>query len=215
LPNQHAPNAHAETHSPISKARGAEHEHGRERDPEHPDAEAHPEVGADVEGRVLVGVGVGTGSDGAERGQEAAHLSFRLLQNESLMHTLTEIEEAIRASWGLDTAEEDDDWTPDNRSRGQCDVTSLVVHDIFGGDILAAEVFRNGERVEAHMWNRLPGGMELDLTRDQFKNGEVIGEPSVRQRPARFDREHPRYHRYQAYLVLARRVRERLSGRRS
>jgi hypothetical protein len=131
------------------------------------------------------------------------------------MHTLTEIEEAIRASWGLDTAEEDDDWTPDNRSRGQCDVTSLVVHDIFGGDILAAEVFRNGERVEAHMWNRLPGGMELDLTRDQFKNGEVIGEPSVRQRPARFDREHPRYHRYQAYLVLARRVRERLSGRRS
>jgi hypothetical protein len=89
------------------------------------------------------------------------------------------------------------------------------VHDIFGGDILAAEVFRNGERVEAHMWNRLPGGMELDLTRDQFKNGEVIGEPSVRQRPARFAPEHPRYHRYRAYLVLAGRVQERLSGSRT
>ena len=60
------------------------------------------------------------------------------------------------------------------------------------------------------MWNRLPGGMEIDLTRDQFRNGEVIGEPSVRQRPARFDPDHPRYHRYEAYLILAGRVQERL-----
>jgi hypothetical protein len=91
-------------------------------------------------------------------------------------------------------------------------VTSLVVHDIFGGEILAADVLRNSERVEGHMWNRLPGGMELDLTRDQFKDGEVIGEPSVRERPSRFDTEHPRYHRYRAYLVLARRVQQRLSA---
>ena len=128
------------------------------------------------------------------------------------MRTLFEIEDAIRASWGPDTADEDDDWTPDNPSRGQCDVTSLVLHDIFGGELLVAEVFRNGERVEAHMWNRLPGGIEVDLTRDQFKNGEEIGEPSVRPRPAQLDPEHPRYHRYEAYLVLARRVQDRLSG---
>jgi hypothetical protein len=127
------------------------------------------------------------------------------------MHTLTEIEAAIRASWSLDTAEEDDGWTPDNPSRGQCDVTCLVVHDIFGGDILAANVFQDGERVEAHMWNRLPGGLELDLTREQFRNGELVGEPSVRQRPEQFEPEHPRYHRYEAYLVLAQRVRGRLA----
>lgn len=128
------------------------------------------------------------------------------------MHTLGEIESAIRASWGADTASEDNlPWTPDNPSRGQCDVTALVVHDIFGGDVLAAGVFLDGERVEAHMWNRLPGGMELDLTREQFRKGEVIGEPTVRQRPATFDPDHPRYHRYEAYLVLAERVRERLS----
>jgi hypothetical protein len=130
------------------------------------------------------------------------------------MHTLSEIEKAIRASWGLDTAEEDDGWTPENPSRGQCDITALLVHDIFGGEILAAGIFRLGERVESHMWNRLPGGMELDLTRDQFKNGELLGEPTVRTRPERFEPEHPRYHRYQAYLVLARRVHERLSGKR-
>jgi len=129
--------------------------------------------------------------------------------------TLSEIEAAIRASWSLDTAEEDDGWTPDNPSRGQCDVTSLVVHDIFGGELLAADVFRGGERVEAHMWNRLPGGLEVDLTREQFENGEVIGEPSVRQRPERFGPDHPRYHRYEAYLVLARRVQERLAATRA
>ncbi len=91
-------------------------------------------------------------------------------------------------------------------------MTSLVVHDIFGGEFLAAGVFRNGERVESHMWNRLPGGADVDLTRDQFAKGEVIGDPSVRERPSEFVREHPRYHRYEAYLVLARRVQERLTG---
>jgi hypothetical protein len=45
------------------------------------------------------------------------------------MHTLAEIEAAIRASWGRDTADKDDGWTPENPSRGQCDVTSLVVQD--------------------------------------------------------------------------------------
>jgi hypothetical protein len=128
------------------------------------------------------------------------------------VHTLAEIENAIRASWSLDTAEEDDGWTPDNPSRGQCDVTCLVVDDIFGGEILAADVFKDGERVEAHMWNRLPGGLELDLTRGQFRQGEVVGRPSVRHRPARFEPDHPRYHRYEAYLVLAERVRDRLAG---
>ena len=68
------------------------------------------------------------------------------------MHTLTEIEAAIRASWALDTADETNDWTPENPSCGQCDVTSLVVHDIFGGELLSAAVTRDGTRVEmAHV----------------------------------------------------------------
>lgn len=127
------------------------------------------------------------------------------------MQTLSEIEAAIRASWNLDTAEVDDGWTSDNPSRGQCDITSLIVHDIFGGELLAAEVFRNGRQVEWHMWNRLPGGLEVDLTRDQFRDGEVIGEATIRPRLAISSPEHPRYHRYEAYIVLERRVHERLS----
>ncbi len=124
--------------------------------------------------------------------------------------TLRQIEDAIRACWGPDTADPDDGWDPGNPSRGQCDVTALVVHDIFGGELLAADVFRDGVRVEGHMWNRLPGGIELDLTREQFVDGQVLGEPRSRPRPETFDPAHPRYHRYEAYLVLAERVRERL-----
>jgi hypothetical protein len=129
------------------------------------------------------------------------------------MHTLAQIEAAIRASWSLETADETNHWTPENPSCGQCDVTSLVLHDIVGGELLAAEVFLGGQRVEWHMWNRLQSGIEVDLTREQFKRGEMIGEPSVRPRlPEIASPEHPRYHRYQAYLVLAQRVQEQLSG---
>lgn len=126
------------------------------------------------------------------------------------MTTLVEIEDAIRASWGPDTVDPDDGWDPAHPARGQCDVTTLVVHDLFGGELLSADVYRDGERVDGHMWNRLPGGLELDLTREQFVDGQEIGEAVASARPARFDSEHPRHHRYKAYLVLAERVRKRL-----
>lgn len=127
------------------------------------------------------------------------------------MFTLAQLEAAIRDSWSLETADEDDGWTPDNPGRGQCDITTLVVHDLVGGDVLAADVFLDGKRIEAHMWNRLVTGLDVDLTRDQFRCGEVIGEPTVAHRtPAIADPAHPRYHRYEQYLVLSGRVRERL-----
>ena len=128
------------------------------------------------------------------------------------MFTLVQLEDAIRSSWSLDTADPENDWTPENPSCGQCDITSLVVDDLLGGELLGADVYLGGERVEGHMWNRLPTGTEVDLTREQFTRGQVIGEPIARQRtPAIADPSHPRYHRYEQYLVLAARVRERLS----
>src|SRR5919197_5108318 len=94
--------------------------------------------------------------------------------------TLAELEQAIRESWSLDTSDDPGEWSPANAGRGQCDITSLVVQDLLGGDLLAAEVYSDGERVEAHMWNRLASGIEVDLTRDQFRSGQVLGEPRVR-----------------------------------
>jgi hypothetical protein len=124
--------------------------------------------------------------------------------------TLAALESIIRESWGPDTVDPDDGWSEENPARGQCDVTALVVHDFLGGDLLGAEVYLAGGRIEGHMWNRLPSGIDVDLTREQFRHGEVIGEPLVRPRPEKWDPQHPRHHRYEAYLILAERVRARI-----
>ena len=54
--------------------------------------------------------------------------------------TLLEIQSAIRASWGSDTCDEHDQeqWTPEHPSTGQCAATAYVVHDLLGGRLLGA-----------------------------------------------------------------------------
>src|ERR687884_1191428 len=99
------------------------------------------------------------------------------------VYTLSQLEQAIRESWAPDTVDPDDGWSADNPARGHCDVTSLVVHDLVGGEVLSADVYLDGERIMAHMWNRLPSGIEVDLTREQFTKGEVLRRPRLIQRP--------------------------------
>jgi hypothetical protein len=120
--------------------------------------------------------------------------------------TLAELERAIRDSWGPETADPRE-WKPANPSSCQCAITMLVVNDYFGGELLSADVFRGGEPVDAHMWNRLPSGLEIDLTREQFRDGETIGPPRVRDRPTADPTEDPLYARYE---LLRERVRRRL-----
>jgi hypothetical protein len=38
-----------------------------------------------------------------------------------------------------------------------------------GGEILIADVLRDGVPVERQAWNRLESGVEIDLTREQFQ----------------------------------------------
>ena len=90
--------------------------------------------------------------------------------------TLEETEAAIRAAWGRDTSDDPEEWSEQNPARGQCAVTALLVRELFGGEILVANVLRDGRRVDRHAWNRLPSGLTLDLTREQFVNGERFGE---------------------------------------
>jgi hypothetical protein len=40
---------------------------------------------------------------------------------------------------------------------------------------------RDGAPAGIHYWNRLDSGLEIDLTRDQFRNGEQLGGPSTQQ----------------------------------
>ncbi|WP_034681040.1 YunG family protein [Caldalkalibacillus mannanilyticus] len=54
-------------------------------------------------------------------------------------------------------------WTKENPAKGQCGVTSLVVHDYLGGDILKTPV-KDGW----HYYNKTKDGEIIDLTQSQF-----------------------------------------------
>ena len=115
--------------------------------------------------------------------------------------TLTEIEAALRASWDDRTCDPVDlPWSGDNPSKGQCGVTALVLNDLLGGDLLSAEVlFPDGTRQGWHTWNVFGGdcvadGFEVDLTGEQFVEGEQIQPPKrITRPPGRPTREPERY----------------------
>jgi hypothetical protein len=122
--------------------------------------------------------------------------------------SFTDVERAVRASWGAETCDPAavDEWRPDNPARGQCGVTALVVQDLFGGDLVLAEVHVDGRQVAYHYWNRFGPGLDLDLTRGQFRpeqvvvGGEVVGRPPDAPRRCR-----------EQYELLRERVMARLS----
>jgi hypothetical protein len=94
-----------------------------------------------------------------------------------MIPSLTAIEQAIRASWSPDSCDPVDlpDWSPENPARGHCGVTSLVVQDLLGGEVMVGDVVHaDGTRQGVHYWNRLAGGVEVDLTWEQFVDGERL-----------------------------------------
>ena len=67
---------------------------------------------------------------------------------------------ALYHSWSIVTAQQ---WAADNPAKGQCNVTALLVHDLFGGDILKTPL-PDG----AHFYNRIDGERH-DFTASQFE----------------------------------------------
>jgi hypothetical protein len=121
--------------------------------------------------------------------------------------TLTGIAEALRAAWAADTCSPDDiaraAWSPDNPAWGHCDITALIVNDLFGGDLMVAEVYSDGQQHGFHWWNRLSSGVEIDMTREQFRLGQTLtGARAVTRPTGRLLR------RWEEYLLL----RERLAS---
>ncbi|MGN9906625.1 YunG family protein [Phytohabitans sp. LJ34] len=92
--------------------------------------------------------------------------------------TLGDIEAALRASWAADTCSPDDveraGWQPGNPAWGQCDITALLLHDLLGGELMLGEVWRGAVQEGFHWWNRLASGVEIDVTRSQFVDGQRV-----------------------------------------
>ncbi|WP_280395152.1 YunG family protein [Nocardia brasiliensis] len=118
--------------------------------------------------------------------------------------TLDVIEQALRSSWAADTCSPDDvaraAWDFGNPAWGHCDITALVVQDVFGGDLMLGDVYLVEEQRGYHWWNRLPDGAEVDLTLEQFRLGETVTNGRV-VRPVG-----PLRRRVEEYELLRRRV---------
>jgi hypothetical protein len=100
--------------------------------------------------------------------------------------SLDELEPRLRVAWSDRSCDpvDLDGWSAANPARGQCAVTALIVQEHLGGELLMGEVTHlDGSRQGVHFWNRLPGGTEVDLTREQFREGETVHAPSVVPRP--------------------------------
>jgi hypothetical protein len=116
---------------------------------------------------------------------------------------LQDLDRALRASWAADTASPDDrpEWQPRNPAWGHCDISTLLIHDLFGGDLMVGEVYLEGRQHGFHWWNVLPSGVQLDVTHEQFRRGQTVTGARVVERPPG-----PLPRRWDDYLLLRERV---------
>ena len=87
-----------------------------------------------------------------------------------------------------------DKWSKENRTVGQCSITSFLVQDIFGGDVYGVPL-KGGAM---HCYN-IVDGVKFDLTSEQFM-GEPITytEDYPQSREAHFSNRE----KYERYLYL-------------
>ena len=79
-----------------------------------------------------------------------------------------------------------------------------MLNDLLGGDLCLAEVHRpDGTTQGFHWWNRL-AGVDIDLTREQFGDDELVQEPRVLARPpGPLRRGEPQYRLLRARVLEA------------
>lgn len=87
---------------------------------------------------------------------------------------------ALRQSWSAETAYGGVEWTADNPARGQCVVSSLVVQDYLGGDLVRFAV--EGEDLREKHYANVMDGVLVDVTRGQY---EGMGVTMKEHRPER------------------------------
>lgn len=90
--------------------------------------------------------------------------------------SLDQLLAALRHAWTAETGFAGTEWSTDNPARAQCVVSSLVVQDYLGGELIRFAVSGDGIN-EMHYCNELPGGTLLDTTRPQYQGAQVTFTP--------------------------------------
>jgi hypothetical protein len=111
-----------------------------------------------------------------------------------------ELFNAIREVWAADTASPPSSWSVDNPAKNHCSVTSLVVQDLFGGDILCTKTVGG-----THFYNRI-NGSKWDLTVSQFAAPIPYDDVPATRAEALADTSERKY------LLLSERLQHRLSN---
>ena len=91
------------------------------------------------------------------------------------------------------------DWTPENKTLGQCSITSFLMQDIYGGKVYGVPLGDGNY----HCFN-VADGCVFDLTREQFGDQELeYRNCPEQQRSVHFAKEEKRqrYERLKAELV--------------
>lgn len=83
------------------------------------------------------------------------------------------LEMALRLAWQSGTSSDTMNWSFENPAWGQCAVTSLVVNDYLGGEIIWAMAKLSDGREISHYFNKI-NGIERDFTRCQFPEETII-----------------------------------------
>jgi len=85
------------------------------------------------------------------------------MENKSLnkfsVEKISLIESCLLKCWSIESCIS---WTLENPAKGQCGVTTLLINDIFGGEILKTRI-----GIDWHFYNRI-GSIRYDFTRNQF-----------------------------------------------
>jgi hypothetical protein len=89
----------------------------------------------------------------------------RLKPGNKAINTLEDLFEVVRECWCSETAYPScqEDWVPEDPTYGQCAITAMLVHDMFGGSIHRIWVDDNW----THYFNKVDG-QYIDLTSEQF-----------------------------------------------
>jgi len=102
---------------------------------------------------------------------------------------------ALLRVWAADTSSPTDAWSPENRAQNHCSVTSLIVQDHFGGDILSTRTAGG-----THFYNAIDG-RKWDLTVSQFAEPIPYDDTPSTRDAALADTSTEKYERLSARLL--------------
>ena len=122
-----------------------------------------------------------------------------LLITDDRISTLGKLHEALTHAWSRETAFPacKGEWSTSNPALGQCTITAMIVHDLFGGTIHRVRLAGGG----THYFNRIDG-VYVDLTSSQFKDyaNECPLEPTEERGRDRCGRTPDTWNRYRLLI---------------